>query len=88
MLENWVWERESLIRMSGRLKDGKPLPDDLIETLLKSRQANAGLINKRQLLFSLFDQTLHRQAEVDTAAIYTKMAKEVSGNGTREQGCL
>jgi Zn-dependent oligopeptidase len=77
MLENWVWEHDSLVRMSGRLKDGAPLPEDLIETLLKARQANAGLITKRQILFSLFDQTLHRQAIVNTAEIYTKMCKDV-----------
>lgn len=80
MLENWVWEHDSLVRMSGRLKDGAPLPEDLIETLLKARQANAGLITKRQILFSLFDQTLHRQSTVNTAEIYTKMCKDVGCN--------
>lgn len=77
MLENWVWEKPALQRMSGRLSDGAPLPDELIAKLTNSRRANAGVIYKRQLLFALYDQALHAGKQVDVNELYKTMCKEV-----------
>lgn len=42
MLENWVWEREPLLRMSRHYKSGAAIPEQLIDKLIKSRLANTG----------------------------------------------
>lgn len=65
MLENWVWEREPLMRMSGHYKDNSPIPEDLLEKLTKSRLANAGVFNLRQITLGTFDQRIHSRSEVD-----------------------
>ena len=64
MLENWCWEAESLRRMSSHYKDGSPIPDEMVATLVKARNANAGVFNLRQILLGTFDQTIHTRAKV------------------------
>ncbi|KAF4674563.1 hypothetical protein FOL46_004573 [Perkinsus olseni] len=59
MLENWCWEKDILKRLSCHYKTHEPLPDDLIEKLIKSRDANEGINTQRQLVFDNFDQTIH-----------------------------
>ena len=64
MLENWIWEPESLHRMSAHYKDGSKIPDDLLEKLINSKKANAGVFNQRQIVLGTFDQTIHTSEQV------------------------
>ncbi|XP_043226494.1 thimet oligopeptidase-like isoform X1 [Amphibalanus amphitrite] len=82
MLENWVWEPEPLALMSGHYKDGSPLPADLLETLVRSRQANSGIFNLRQVALSMFDQIIFSQPQSDTAEIFRQVYKDVTGIDT------
>jgi len=78
MLENWCWEEESLRRMSGHFKDhSKPLPTELITTLVRARNANQGILDKRQILLGTFDQTIHTQPKADTAAELAKLWQDI-----------
>jgi len=45
--------------MSGHYSNGSCIPDNLMESLIKSHLANAGVFNLRQILLGTFDQIIH-----------------------------
>jgi len=83
MLENWVWEEESLRLMSKHYKDGSPLPKQMLDKLVASRNANAGGFNLRQVFLATFDQRLHTATgKLDTAELIRHTYKEIVGIDT------
>ncbi|XP_022798627.1 thimet oligopeptidase-like [Stylophora pistillata] len=64
MLENWCSEKEPLHRMSAHYKDSSSVPDEMLDKLIASRNANTGVFNLRQILLATFDQTIHTQPKV------------------------
>ncbi|TDJ11844.1 MAG: M3 family peptidase [Gammaproteobacteria bacterium] len=65
LMENFAWEPEVLSMVSGHFETGEPLPQDVVDRLLGSRQFQSGLQMLRQLELAIFDLRLH--ADYDPA---------------------
>lgn len=60
MLEYWCYEKEALVLLSKHKDTGKPIPDDLIEKIQKSRQYENGALHyARQSALGITDLRLH-----------------------------
>lgn len=59
------------------MQTNKTLPDEIVDKLAKSRKANAGGFNLRQIILGTFDQTIHTRGEADTKALFTQTYKNI-----------
>ena len=64
-MENFCWQAESLLFISGHYETGEPLPEDMLDKLLKAKNYNAAMMMVRQLEFGLFDFRLHVEFDPD-----------------------
>jgi len=79
-LENWCWEPEGLALISGHVDSGEPLPDELLQRLLRARNFQSGMMMVRQLEFSLFDLLLHRDYQPSPATDVQALLERVRGD--------
>lgn len=81
VLENWVWEPEVLRSLTAHYADpSQKMPDAMIQKLVASRKFNQAWMNTRQLVFGIYDLTLHRSpVDVDVTETYKKIYTELTG---------
>jgi thimet oligopeptidase len=77
-LENWCFEREALLRLSKHHKTGAVLPDNLIDSLIRSKNANIATFTRRQIFFATYDMTLHTRTSKDAPTDTGKLWKDLS----------
>ena len=53
MLENWVWTKAALTRLSHHKDTGEPLPDEFLSALLAAKNVGVGLQMCRQIYVSI-----------------------------------
>jgi thimet oligopeptidase len=77
VLENWVWQEESLRELSQHYETGESLPTALIERMKAAKKFGMALHMARQLSFAMTDMALHQQKDSkDPEAIYRKISEE------------
>ncbi|MFU8781018.1 MAG: M3 family metallopeptidase [Kiritimatiellia bacterium] len=65
-MENWVYHRPFLKRMSQHVQSGSPLPDALLDQVIAARWFMAGSHILRQMFFSAIDIGLHHDYQPDS----------------------
>jgi len=64
-MENWCWEREALMQISGHYETGEPIPDELYEKMKAAKNFQSAMQMVRQLEFGLFDFRIHQEYDPD-----------------------
>ena len=59
MLENWMWNKKVIKRISKHYKTGEPLPEELIDKKLKIKNLNNAIFTLNQCFYGTFDFLLH-----------------------------
>jgi thimet oligopeptidase len=59
MLEHWVWDRDVLRRFARHHATGEPLPDILLDAMIRAKNVSSGIANLRQMFFARLDLRLH-----------------------------
>ncbi|EEA21849.1 saccharolysin, putative [Talaromyces marneffei ATCC 18224] len=60
MLENWCWLSRPLQSLSHHYETGEPIPQSMVDNLIRVKKVNSGLFYLRQLHISIFDLHIHQ----------------------------
>jgi thimet oligopeptidase len=78
MLENWVWNPESLAMLSGHYKTNEKLPKSMLDQMLALKNVANGYVNTRQLMMASIDLDYHTAKQpVDSTAIWNERSKSM-----------
>ncbi len=75
IMENWVWDKEVLGRLSRHYLTKNTMPEDMIERVIKGKTFQNAYFYTRQLIQGKLDLDLHTGKVKDAKAAYRKMNK-------------
>ncbi len=82
MLENWIWQKESLSLFAKHYETGAVIPDELLDKMIAAKNVNSGTKALQQVYYGVLDFTLHDGYNPDgdksTTDIVTKLQNEIT----------
>jgi len=82
MLENWVWQKESLSLFAKHYETGEVIPDELLNKMIAAKNVNSGTRTLQQIFYGVLDFTLHDgfdpTGEMSTTKIVNKLQNEIT----------
>jgi len=75
IMENWVWNKEVLGKLSAHYVSGESMPEAMIERVIKGKTFQNAYFYTRQLIQGKLDLDLHTGKVKDARAAYRKMNK-------------
>lgn len=81
MLENWVWNKETLKKISGHYRNpGEKLPDEMLSNMLAAKNFMSSRMYMRQMTLSLFDFLIHSKSQKKSLPkVYQSLVKKYVG---------
>jgi thimet oligopeptidase len=78
MLEEWLWDKDILKKISSHYKTGQPLPDGMIENILALKRYDAGNFIARQIMLAKYSLDLHKKgADKDPEKLWFALAEQL-----------
>ena len=82
MLENWVWQKESLALFAKHYQTGKPIPDELLNKMIAAKNINSGTAGLQQVFYGILDFSLNDGFDPDGIKSTTDLVKELQNEVT------
>ena len=82
MLENWVWEKESLSLFAKHYETGDIIPDQLLEKMIAAKNINSGTKALQQVFYGIYDFSLNDGFDPDGNKSTTDLIKELKNDVT------
>ncbi|HXZ10316.1 MAG TPA: M3 family metallopeptidase [Paraburkholderia sp.] len=77
-MENFCWEWDVLSDMTSHVETAAPLPRALYDKMLAAKNFQSGLGTLRQIVFSMFDMTLHVDFDASGEKSVNDLAREIN----------
>ncbi|AMD19473.1 HCL678Wp [Eremothecium sinecaudum] len=81
MLEHWPWNKDMLQQLSRHYKTDEKIPDELVKSLVATRNVFRPMRYLRQLHFGFFDMTVHTTKDIDhldLRTLWNKLREEIT----------
>jgi Zn-dependent oligopeptidase len=79
MFQNWVWKEEVLSLLSGHYENPKKkLPPELLKKLIEGKLLDIGLLQLRQVFFSLIDMVYHTEVPEDVSSAWFEKYADIA----------
>ncbi len=82
MLENWVWNKQSLSMFARHYKTGEIIPDSLLNRMISARNLQSGNDLLQQIFYGMLDMTLHDNFEPSASQSITDVVIELQNTIT------
>ena len=79
IMEHWAWEPAVLRRFARHHETGTPLPDELIEQMLRARWVNVGIKIAVQAFYGQVDLALHAEPEAPDVEAALRRTYAITG---------
>ncbi len=80
MFENWAWKEDVLTTISGHYEEeSRKLPSEFLKKMIEAKLLDIGVLQLRQLVFSLIDMIYHTEKVEDSSKRLCNLYTEITG---------